>query len=176
MKKRIVVVGNGMVGHKFIDNLVNHADADQYQVITFSEEPRLAYDRVQLSKYFSGSTAEDLALTTPDYYNEKSVEFILQDKVIDLDFDNKEVITASGRREGYDKLVLATGSFPFVPPIPGNNGEHCLVYRTIEDLEAITRSASVSKIGVVVGGGLAGRSPSTGGMAEAVRGTAERAA
>src|SRR6187551_78283 len=156
MKKRIVVVGNGMVGHKFIDNLVNHADADQYQVITFSEEPRLAYDRVQLSKYFSGSTAEDLALTTADYYTEKSVEFILKDKVVDLDFENKEVITASGRREGYDKLILATGSFPFVPPIPGNNGEHCLVYRTIEDLEAITYSATQSKIGVVVGGGLLG--------------------
>ena len=156
MKKRIVVVGNGMVGHKFIDNLVNHTDAGQYHVVTFSEEPRLAYDRVQLSKYFSGSTAEDLALTTPDYYQSKSVEFILKDKVVDLDFENKEVITASGRREAYDKLVLATGSFPFVPPIPGNKNEHCLVYRTIEDLEAITASAQQSKIGVVVGGGLLG--------------------
>lgn len=156
MKKRIVVVGNGMVGHKFIDNLVNHADAASYQVITFSEEPRLAYDRVQLSKYFSGSTAEDLMLTSEDYYNEKNVEFILKDKVVDLDLENKEVITASGRREGYDKLILATGSYPFVPPIPGNSGEHCLVYRTIEDLEAITHSASVSKVGVVVGGGLLG--------------------
>jgi nitrite reductase (NADH) large subunit len=156
MKQRVVVVGNGMVGHKFIDNLVSHADAEKYHVITFSEEPRLAYDRVQLSKYFSGSTAEDLALTTPDYYNEKNIEFILKDKVVDLDFENKEVITASGRREAYDKLVLATGSFPFVPPIPGNNGEHCLVYRTIEDLEAITYSASQSKVGVVVGGGLLG--------------------
>ncbi len=156
MKKRIVVVGNGMVGHKFIDNLVNHADTEQYQVITFSEEPRLAYDRVQLSKYFSGSTAEDLALTTPDYYQSKSIEFILSDKVVDLDFENKEVITASGRREGYDKLVLATGSYPFVPPIPGNKNEHCLVYRTIEDLEAITASAQQSKVGVVVGGGLLG--------------------
>ncbi len=156
MKKRIVVVGNGMVGHKFIDNLVNHPDAANYQVITFSEEPRLAYDRVQLSKYFSGSTAEDLMLTSEGYYNEKSVEFILKDKVIDLDLENKEVITASGRREAYDKLILATGSFPFVPPIPGNNGEHCLVYRTIEDLEAITASAKVSKVGVVVGGGLLG--------------------
>ncbi|WP_039912353.1 nitrite reductase large subunit NirB [Cellvibrio mixtus] len=156
MKTRIVVVGNGMVGHKFIDNLVNHADRDQYQVITFSEESRLAYDRVQLSKYFSGSTAEDLMLTSTDYYNEKGVQYILGDKVIDLDFDNKEIITASGRREAYDKLILATGSFPFVPPIPGNNGEHCLVYRTIEDLERITASAQQSKIGVVVGGGLLG--------------------
>lgn len=156
MKKRIIVVGNGMVGHKFIDNLVNHPDADQYHVITFSEEPRLAYDRVQLSKYFSGSTAEDLMLTSADYYNEKGVQFILSDKVVDLDFENKEIITASGRREAYDKLILATGSYPFVPPIPGNNGEHCLVYRTIEDLERITASAQQSKIGVVVGGGLLG--------------------
>jgi nitrite reductase (NADH) large subunit len=156
MKKRIIVVGNGMVGHKFIDNLVNHADADQYQVITFSEEPRLAYDRVQLSKYFSGSTADDLMLTSTDYYTEKGVQYILSDKVVDLDFDNKEILTASGRREAYDKLVLATGSYPFVPPIPGNNGEHCLVYRTIEDLERITASAQQSKIGVVVGGGLLG--------------------
>src|SRR5690606_30701833 len=62
----------------------------------------------------------------------------------------------SGRREAYDKLVLATGSYPFVPPIPGNNGEHCLVYRTIEDLERITASAQQSKVGVVVGGGLLG--------------------
>lgn len=156
MKKRIIVVGNGMVGHKFVDNLVNHADKDQYQVITFSEEPRLAYDRVQLSKYFSGSTAEDLMLTSTDYYDEKGVQYILSDKVVDLDLDNKEIVTASGRREGYDKLILATGSFPFVPPIPGNNGEHCLVYRTIEDLERITTSAQQSKIGVVVGGGLLG--------------------
>jgi nitrite reductase (NADH) large subunit len=156
MKKRIVVVGNGMVGHKFIDNLVNHPDAANYQVITFSEEPRLAYDRVQLSKYFSGSTAEDLMLTSEDYYSQKNIEFILKDKVVDLDLENKEVITASGRREAYDKLILATGSYPFVPPIPGNSGEHCLVYRTIEDLEAITNSAKQSKVGVVVGGGLLG--------------------
>lgn len=155
-KQRIVVVGNGMVGHKFIDNLVTSAQADNYQVVTFSEEPRLAYDRVQLSKYFSGSTAEDLALTTEGYYQDKGVNYVLSDKVVDLDFSNREVITAGGRREAYDKLVLATGSFPFVPPIPGNDQPHCLVYRTIEDLEAITASANESKVGVVVGGGLLG--------------------
>ena len=155
-KQRIVVVGNGMVGHKFIDNVVKSEHASRYQVITFSEEPRLAYDRVQLSKYFSGSTAEDLALTTESYYQDKGVNYVLSDKVVDLDFDNKEVVTASGRREAYDQLVLATGSFPFVPPIPGNDQPHCLVYRTIEDLEAITASAQQSKVGVVVGGGLLG--------------------
>ncbi|WP_096084508.1 nitrite reductase large subunit NirB [Agaribacterium haliotis] len=155
-KQRIVVVGNGMVGHKFIDNLINHEDADNYDVITFSEEPRLAYDRVQLSAYFSGSTAEDLMLTSEGYYQENGVNYVLNDKVVSLDTSAKKVVTASGREEAYDKLVLATGSYPFVPPIPGKDQEHCLVYRTIEDLEAITASAKESKTGVVVGGGLLG--------------------
>ncbi len=155
-KQRVVVVGNGMVGHKFIDNLVNDDKADQYEIVTFSEEPRLAYDRVQLSSYFNGATADDLAMTDEGYYNDNGVNFVLNDKVVELNTEENYVVTASGRKESYDKLVLATGSFPFVPPIPGNDQEHCLVYRTIEDLEAISASAAQSKVGVVVGGGLLG--------------------
>ncbi|MEH6451834.1 MAG: nitrite reductase large subunit NirB, partial [Psychromonas sp.] len=154
-KQRIVVVGNGMVGHKFIDTLITDKGVD-YEVITFSEESRLAYDRVQLSAFFSGKTAQDLALTDESYYQENGINFVLNDKVIQLDIDNKQVITATGRIEGYDKLVLATGSFPFVPPIPGNDKKHCHVYRTIDDLEAITESGKISDIGVVIGGGLLG--------------------
>mgnify|MGYP003624594558 CR=1 FL=1 len=154
-KQRIIVVGNGMVGHKFIDNIITD-DESNYEVITFSEESRLAYDRVQLSYFFSGKSAEDLALTDANYYQENGIKFVLNDKVVDLDFANKQVITASGRKESYDKLVLATGSFPFVPPIPGNDQEHCHVYRTIDDLEDITESGKTSKIGVVIGGGLLG--------------------
>ena len=155
-KQRIVVVGNGMVGHKLIDNLINHENADQYEVITFSEEPRLAYDRVKLSAYFSGSTVDDLMLTSEAYYVENGVKYVLNEKVVELKTAENKVVTASGREESYDKLVLATGSFPFVPPIPGKDQPHCLVYRTIEDLEAITASAKESKVGVVVGGGLLG--------------------
>ena len=155
-KQRVVVVGNGMVGHKFIDNLVKDTNADQFEIITFSEEPRLAYDRVQLSSYFNGATADDLAMTDEGYYNDNGVNFVLNDKVVELNTAENYVVTASGRKESYDKLVLATGSFPFVPPIPGNDQEHCLVYRTIEDLEAISSSAAQSKVGGVVGGGLLG--------------------
>ena len=155
-KTRIIVVGNGMVGHNFIDAVATSETADQYEIITFSEEPRLAYDRVQLSKYFSGSTAEDLALTTEGYYQEKGVNYVLNDKVVEINSEEKFVVTANGRKEGYDKLILATGSYPFVPPIPGKDQDHCLVYRTIEDLEAISASAATSKVGVVVGGGLLG--------------------
>ncbi len=155
-KQRIIVVGNGMVGHKFIDNMLNHDRAADYELITFSEEPRLAYDRVQLSSYFAGATADDLMLTSEDYYQENGVNYVLNDKVVEIKHAENKVVTASGREESYDKLVLATGSFPFVPPIPGREQEHCLVYRTIEDLEAITASAKESKVGVVVGGGLLG--------------------
>ncbi|HEY7885228.1 MAG TPA: nitrite reductase large subunit NirB [Cellvibrionaceae bacterium] len=155
-KQRIIVVGNGMVGHKFIENLVNSDYADNFEVLTFSEEPRLAYDRVKLSSYFSGASVDDLMLTSEDFYQDKKVVYTLNDKVTAIDGQAHTVTTQSGRVESYDKLVLATGSYPFVPPIPGNDQPHCLVYRTIEDLEAITASARESKVGVVVGGGLLG--------------------
>ncbi|MCW8346688.1 nitrite reductase large subunit NirB [Vibrio sp. ZSDZ65] len=155
-KQRIVVVGNGMVGHKFIDSIISSETAE-FQVITFSEEPRLAYDRVQLTSYFDeGKGASDLALTDGNYYEENGIQFVLNDKVVSLDTDAKTVVTQSGRREVYDKLVLATGSFPFVPPIPGNDQAHCHVYRTIEDLDAIEASSKTGKSGVVIGGGLLG--------------------
>ncbi len=153
---RVVVVGNGMVGHHFIDALAQSEQADQFDILTFSEEPRLAYDRVQLSKYFSGSSAEDLALTTEADYQRNGIVYTLSDKVVGIDRAAKTITTAQGRTESYDTLVLATGSYPFVPPIPGKDQDHCLVYRTIEDLEAISASASQSKTGVVVGGGLLG--------------------
>ncbi|MGB5444199.1 MAG: nitrite reductase large subunit NirB, partial [Psychromonas sp.] len=89
-------------------------------------------------------------------YQKNGINFVLNDKVTQLDSANNQVVTASGRVESYDKLILATGSYPFVPPIPGNDQAHCHVYRTIDDLEAITASGKVSKVGVVIGGGLLG--------------------
>lgn len=154
-KTRVLVVGNGMVGHKFIDCLLEH-NGSTHELLTFSEEPRLAYDRVQLSSYFSGASVDDLMLTSEQYYQNKGVAFHLRDKVVTIDREQKFVITESGYKAYYDKLILATGSFPFVPPIPGNDQPHCLVYRTIEDLDKITASAQDSKVGVVVGGGLLG--------------------
>ncbi|MCG9628463.1 nitrite reductase large subunit NirB [Vibrio mediterranei] len=154
--QRIVVVGNGMVGHKFIDSVIA-ANDESAQIITFSEESRLAYDRVQLTSYFDDDKgAEYLALTDETYYQNHGVKYVLNDKVVSIDTDQKQVTTESGRQESYDKLVLATGSFPFVPPISGNDQEHCYVYRTIEDLDAIESGSKVSKTGVVVGGGLLG--------------------
>ena len=151
---KVVVVGNGMVGHHYVDQLSKSSAEAKITVI--GGETRPAYDRVHLSEYFSGRTAEDLALTTKEYYEELGVDGHFGDPVVKIDRDNKQVITESGVSFAYDKLVLATGSYPFVPPVQGNDHSHCLVYRTIDDLGDIEQKASESQVGVVVGGGLLG--------------------
>ena len=151
--RKIVVVGNGMVGHHFVDEMAKH---EGYEITVLSAEDRLAYDRVHLSEYFSGKTAEDLAMTSPAYYNDIGVKFFTNAKVTQIDKAAKEVTTETGETYAYDKLVMATGSYPFVPPIPGKERDHCLVYRTIQDLDDIQASAKAGKVGVVVGGGLLG--------------------
>lgn len=155
-KQKVVVIGNGMVGHRFIEYMLASEHASDFEITTFSEEPRLAYDRVHLSAYFTGSTAADLALTTREHYRNNHINFILSDKVVSIDKAAHTVTTEHGRVESYDKLVLATGSYPFVPPVQGHDRPHCLVYRTIDDLGRIKFSGTDSKIGVVVGGGLLG--------------------
>lgn len=152
--KRVLVIGNGMVGHHFVEQLVQqnvHAD-----ITVLSGEPRLAYDRVHLSEFFTGKTADDLALTDEKTYQDWGINYVLNAMVTEIDREQQSVTTEAGETYQYDTLVMATGSYPFVPPIPGNSQEHCLVYRTIEDLEAISASAQQSKVGVVVGGGLLG--------------------
>ena len=155
-KLKLVVVGNGMVGHKLLQAVAEGVAADQYEMITFCEEPRLAYDRVQLSSYFTGNTAEDLSLVTPGYYDEHDITVHLNDKAVAIDCDRKIVTSEKGLEVAYDKLVLATGSFAFVPPIPGHDRDNCFVYRTIEDLEAIMAAGKTAKSGAVIGGGLLG--------------------
>ena len=155
-KQRIVIVGNGMVGHRFIEFLVESDKAGDFEIITFCEEPRYAYDRVHLSAFFSGSTAEDLSLVEDGFYEQHGVTVFVGDKAIAIDRDMKTVRSEQGREVEYDKLILATGSYPFVPPIPGKDREGCFVYRTIEDLEAMTEAGAKGKVGAVVGGGLLG--------------------
>ncbi len=119
-------------------------------------EPRPAYDRVQLSGFFAGKSAEDLALVQPQFFVENDIALELSERAISIDRDARVVHTASGRQFPYDRLVLATGSYPFVPPIPGNDRADCHVYRTIEDLVAIREASRRARSGVVIGGGLLG--------------------
>jgi len=153
--KTLIVIGNGMVGHHFLEQFVASPAASGYDILVFGEEKQRAYDRVHLSEYFTGSTHSDLAMGTADWYSEHGIQLRLHEQVTALNPDQRSVTTPKGDY-GYDELVLATGSFPFVPPIEGREHPHCFVYRTLEDLDAIRHSAQKGKSGVVVGGGLLG--------------------
>ncbi|MES2939738.1 MAG: nitrite reductase large subunit NirB [Pseudomonadota bacterium] len=152
---KIVVVGHGMVGHKFLESL-DAAGLRGAQVTVLCEEPRPAYDRVHLSDFFSGRTAEDLSLVAPDFFARDNLLLKLDTRAAAVDTAGKTVTTSSGEVLAYDKLVLATGSSPFVPPVPGRDRPDCFVYRTIEDLEAMRACGERAKSGVVIGGGLLG--------------------
>ena len=154
-KKTLIVIGNGMVGHHFLEQLVETPSAADFDIKVFGEEKLLAYDRVHLSEYFGGSTHADLAMGTADWYAENHIDLRLSEQVTGIDRANQTITTPMGDY-AYDELVLATGSYPFVPPIKGNEHPHCLVYRTLEDLDSIRASADGVKTGVVVGGGLLG--------------------
>ncbi|MEN9492179.1 MAG: hypothetical protein RJA63_2628, partial [Pseudomonadota bacterium] len=152
---KIVLVGHGMVGHKFLEAL-HEQKTPGLDVTVLCEEPRPAYDRVHLSEFFAGKSAEDLSLVEPGFFEESGFKLRLNTRLSAIDRRKKTVTLPDGEVLAYDKLVLATGSYPFVPPLKGSDRENCFVYRTIEDLEAMTTAGKHARSGVVVGGGLLG--------------------
>jgi nitrite reductase (NADH) large subunit len=161
MMRTVVIAGHGMVGHRLVEALIGRDVQRQWRIVVLAEEPRPAYDRVALSSYVDSWDAE--ALTLPAAQDDR-VELRLGDPCVRIDRRKRTVRTASGRRVAYDALVLATGSAPFVPPVPGHDLPGCYVYRTPEDLDAIRAAAQRAmrttaagrRSGVVVGGGLLG--------------------
>ncbi|MEH0423197.1 nitrite reductase large subunit NirB [Streptomyces sp. B21-083] len=152
----IVLVGHGMVGQRFLEALADRGLTAAHRVVVLCEEPRPAYDRVALTSYFSGKTPEDLSMTDMAFIEKEGIELHIGDPAETIDREAKRVTARSGLVVDYDVLVLATGSYPFVPPVPNKDAEGCFVYRTIEDLLAIEEYASTRTTGAVVGGGLLG--------------------
>ncbi|MFI9582238.1 nitrite reductase large subunit NirB [Streptomyces sp. NPDC052236] len=152
----IVVVGHGMVGQRFLEALAERGVTGRARIVVLCEEPRAAYDRVQLTSYFSGRTPDDLSLVEGDFIERHGIELHLDDPAETIDRESRTVTSRAGRTFTYDTLVLATGSYPFVPPVPNKDAEGCFVYRTIEDLLAIEEYAKTATTGAVVGGGLLG--------------------
>ncbi|MFF2166741.1 nitrite reductase large subunit NirB [Streptomyces sp. NPDC058175] len=153
----LVLVGHGMVGQRFLEALAERGLTDTHRVVVLCEEPRPAYDRVQLTSYFSGRTPDDLSLTDAGFLARHRIELHLGDPAEHIDRATRTVTARSGLQVTYDTLVLATGSYPFVPPVPGKDATGCFVYRTIEDLLAIEEYAKRrATTGAVVGGGLLG--------------------
>ncbi|MDW5324577.1 nitrite reductase large subunit NirB [Plantactinospora sp. KLBMP9567] len=164
-RQRLVVVGNGMVGQRFVEALRSRDTGSRWQVTVLAEEGRPAYDRVRLSAFFDGVDADELSLHRPD----DGVDLRLGEPVVEIDRTGRRVVTGGGEYR-YDALVLATGSYPFVPPIDGAyvaKGPDALgptpslrsgvfVYRTLDDLTAIRDFAKGRRTGAVIGGGLLG--------------------
>ncbi|MGK3205564.1 nitrite reductase large subunit NirB [Amycolatopsis sp. MEPSY49] len=157
----LVVAGHGMVAHRLVEAVRAEDPSGNWHIVVLSEEPRPAYDRVALTSYVDTWDPASLALPGSDYAGDSLVDLRLGELAVSVDRAARTVTTASGDVVSYDALVLATGSRPFVPPVPGHDLPGCFVYRTIEDLDAI-RAAAVDKPGrgrrsaVVIGGGLLG--------------------
>ena len=112
---RIIIVGNGMVGYKLCEKLRNRSK--KIEIIVYGEEPRPAYDRVHLSSYFSGSTADDLLMAPASWYKENDIQLYTGELVTEINRSAKTIQTHTGREDRYDYLVLATGSSAFVPSL-----------------------------------------------------------
>jgi nitrite reductase (NADH) large subunit len=160
---KLVVVGNGMVGQRLVEALRARDAEGRWQVTVLGEERRPAYDRVALSSYFDGVSAAELDVVATGCYDQAGYALHLDEAVVGVDRAGRTVTTSRGRRLGYDTLVLATGSYPFVPPVPGREIAGCFVYRTLDDLDAIRAAAERAaattrgrRAGLVVGGGLLG--------------------
>ncbi len=160
--RHIVVVGHGMVGHRLVEALLARDTGGRWRVTVLAEEADAAYDRVGLTSYTESWDRGLLALPGNDYAADERVRLLLNTRVTEIDRATKAVVTADGQRHGYDALVLATGSYAFVPPVPGHDLPACHVYRTLDDLDAIragaqrTLLAGHAPAGVVIGGGLLG--------------------
>ncbi|OBK51252.1 nitrite reductase large subunit [Mycobacterium kubicae] len=151
-----------MVGHRFVEALRARDTDGSWHITVLAEEADAAYDRVGLTSYTESWDRALLALPGNDYTGDLQVDLLLNARVVEIDRAAKTVATADGRRYGYDALVLATGSYAFVPPVPGHDLPGCHVYRTLDDLDAIRAGAQRAVQagdgagGVVIGGGLLG--------------------
>jgi len=155
LRRTIVVVGHGMVGHRFVQAAIERGLTETHDIVVVGEEPRPAYDRVALTSFFERG-AEALSLLPEGAYDDPRVTLRLNTSVAAVSPRQRIVTLADGEDLHYDELVLATGAAPFVPPVPGHELKNCFVYRTIEDLEAIRAAAKRAKVGAVIGGGLLG--------------------
>jgi nitrite reductase (NADH) large subunit len=160
--RHMVVVGHGMVGHRLVEALRARDVDGSWQITVLAEEADAAYDRVGLTSYTESWDRALLALPGNDYAGDERVRLLLNARVTEIDRAAKSVITADGQRHNYDALVLATGSYAFVPPVPGHDLPGCHVYRTLDDLDGIRAGAERVRdgghhgAGVVIGGGLLG--------------------
>ena len=155
-KQKLVLVGNGMAGMRTVEELLELAP-DLYEITVFGAEPFGNYNRIQLSPVLANEkTVDEIMLNTVEWYAENGITLYKGDPVIRIDRARRQVVSQSGLKVPYDRLILATGSNPFVLPLPGTELEGVLSYRDIRDVEAMIEAAGRGRHAVVIGGGLLG--------------------
>ncbi len=155
-KLRLVLIGNGLAGMRCLEDLLDMAP-DRYEVTVIGEEPWGNYNRIMLSPVLSGEkTIEDIMLHPPKWYDDKGIKFIASDKAVKIDRPRKVVYTEKGQTVDYDRLILATGSAPFIPPVQGVDLKGVLTFRDIYDVNTMIEYCVSKTNAVVIGGGLLG--------------------
>ncbi len=155
-REKLVVIGNGMAGCRAVEELLER-DPDRYSITIFGAEPRVNYNRIMLSPVLAGEkTFDEIVINSAEWYEEKGIELVSGDPVEQIDRKAKSVISKSGRAEPYDKLLIATGSDPFIIPIPGNDLAGVVTFRDLDDVDKMLAAAEQGGDAVVIGGGLLG--------------------
>ncbi|THF73047.1 nitrite reductase large subunit NirB [Cohnella fermenti] len=155
-REKLVVVGNGMAGVRCVEEICALAP-EKFEITIIGSEPHPNYNRILLSKVLQGDASmDDIILNSWQWYEEKGIRLITGQKVVRLDSERKTVATGSGRSIGYDRLILATGSTPFIPQLPGIGKPGVIAFRTMEDCRKMTETAANYRQAIVIGGGLLG--------------------
>ena len=168
-KMKLVMVGNGMAGVRTLEELIRIAP-DLYDITVFGAEPHPNYNRILLSPVLAGEqTLDQIVLNPLSWYAENNITLHLGKKVVDIDRRNRIVKAEDGTEESYDRLLVCTGSNPFIPPIPGKDLEGVIAYRDIKDTNEMIDAAAKYKHAVVIGGGLLGLEAANGLMLRGMR-------
>jgi len=155
-REHLVVVGNGMAGCRAVEELLAR-EAGRYRITIFGAEPHVNYNRIMLSPVLAGEkTFEDIVINGADWYRDNGITLIADDPVTAIDRAGKTVTSRSGRAIGYDRLLIATGSDPFILPVPGNDLPGVISFRDMKDVDAMVAAAERGGDAVVIGGGLLG--------------------
>ena len=155
-KPHLIVIGNGMAGCRAVEEILER-DASKFRITIFGAEPRVNYNRIMLSPLLAGEKSfDDIIINGQEWYDDNSIELVAGDSVVAIDRAAKTVTSRSGRVETYDKLILATGSDPFIIPVPGHDLQGVISFRDMDDVGSMLRAASGGGDAVVIGGGLLG--------------------
>jgi nitrite reductase (NADH) large subunit len=155
-RERLVVIGNGMAGCRAVEEILAR-DPDRYDITIFGAEPRVNYNRIMLSPVLAGEkTFDEIVINTAEWYADNAITLISGDPVVHVDRETRQVVARSGHIESFDKLLIATGSDPFVIPVPGHDLPGVVTFRDLDDVDKMLAAAEQGGSAVVIGGGLLG--------------------